>query len=347
MKFQMPLDPRAERRARIGRWVSFTLALLLLLAVVYFAYVGFEGSRQLVDAPDPSTDCRTPAMLGWTYEAINYDIQTDDELEAEPDPRDCIAPGAPAGDEVTGPGGVALAGWYVPAASGVGPGGPTVVLAHGWGDNKSDMLERAQILHPDYNLVLFDFRNHGQSGPAQTTQGVREAGDLRAMLDWLEEHGDPQSIAVLGVSMGGATALNLAVRDDRIDSLIVESTHATLANAVQARLELGGYPLSIPGNWAVLLGGLLRTGVDMSAADPLQAIERLNDRPVLLVYGGQDGSIGPNDADDLLAAARAAGSPAELHVCEEAGHATSPEDCPEAYADWVLGFLRRTLAPGG
>src|SRR5690606_16658364 len=95
-----------------------------------------------------------------------------------------------------------------------------------------------------------------------------------------------ERVAVLGVSMGGASALAAATRDDRIGAVIAESTHATLANAIQARLERSGYPLSIPGNWAILLGGLLRTGVDMSSADPLQAIEHLDERPVMLISGG-------------------------------------------------------------
>lgn len=343
----MPVDPRAERRARIGRWISFTLAVLLLLLVAYFGYIGFEGSSQMVAAPTNSTDCRTPATMGWAYEAINYDKVTDDALAEEADPTDCSSQGEPAGTAVEGPGGVGLAGWYVPAASGIGPSGPTVFLAHGWSSNKSDMLDRAAILHPDYNLLLFDFRNHGQSEPAYTTQGVREAGDLLAMLDWLEEAKGPTPVAVLGVSMGGASGLNAAVADERIVAVIAESTHATLANAIQARLQEGGYPLAIPGNWAILLGGLLRTGVDMSAADPIQAIARLDERPVLIVTGGEDHSIGRTDAAELLAAAKDAGSPADLETCATAGHADAPKVCGDDYRDWVLGFLERALPGGG
>jgi pimeloyl-ACP methyl ester carboxylesterase len=337
-----------ERRARVTRWVSFILALVLLLLVAYFGYIGYEGSRQLAAAPTNSDDCRTPATMGWAYEAINYDIATDVALAAEePDPEDCSHQGAAARDGVRGPGGVNLAGWWIPAASGPGPSGPTVVLVHGWSSNKSDLLDRAAILHGQYNLLMLDLRNHGQSEASDTTHGVREAGDLRAMLDWLAETKAPESIVTLGVSMGGATALVEAAADERIDGVIIESTHATLANAVQARLEGGGYPLSIPGNWAALLGALMRTGVDMSSADPMQAVARLDQRPILIITGGQDRSIGPNDASDLLAAAEEAGSAAELHLCAAAGHARSPEVCPEDYAAWVLGFLERVAPTGG
>jgi hypothetical protein len=64
---------------------------------------------------------------------------------------------------------------------------------------------------------------------------------------------------------------------------------------------------------------------------------------VQIVSGGQDVTIGENDAADLLAAAEEAGSPAELRICEEAGHAESLEACPEEYPGWMLGFLERVL----
>jgi uncharacterized protein len=344
MAFQLPPDPKTERRTRITGWVTFAVMALLVALIAYLGYVAYEGSRQLTDAPSDSADCRTPAAFEWAYEAINYDIETDAALLAEPDPHDCAEQGTAAGDALTGPGDVGLAGWYVPAATDIGPAGPTVILAHGWGSNKSTLLDRAAILHDTYNLVLFDFRNHGQSERSATTQGVREAGDLRAVVDWLETAKAPDQIAVLGVSMGAASALSEAAGDERIDVVIAESVHATLANASQARLERSGYPLAMPGSWAVLLGTLIRTGEDVSSVDPLQSIERLDGRPVLLISGGMDGSIGPNDAEDLRDAAAEAGSPVNLRVCEAAGHGEALETCPEEYAGWVLGFLERELA---
>ncbi|MDQ2689172.1 MAG: alpha/beta hydrolase [Chloroflexota bacterium] len=344
MPYQLPPDPRTERRARITGWITFGFAAVLVALLAYFGYIAYEGSRQLADHPSPTTDCRTPATLGWPYEAINYDPATDAALEGV---SDCTGDVEPARNVVAGPGGIGLAGWYVPAASGAGPSAPTVVVAHGWGSNKSNMLERAAILHDAYNLVLFDFRNHGQSAEAPTTQGVREAGDLRAILDWLEATKGPSQIAVLGVSMGGASALNAADDDERIDALIIESAHATLANAAEARLTAAGYPLALPGSWAILLGSLIRTGEDVSSADPIGSVRGLEDRPLLLITGELDGTIGPTDAEDMRRAAAQAGVPVELHVCDRAGHSQSYDACAEEYRGWVLGFLQRVLAPAG
>jgi fermentation-respiration switch protein FrsA (DUF1100 family) len=81
----------------------------------------------------------------------------------------------------------------------------------------------------------------------------------------------------------------------------------------------------------------------MSAADPLQAVEDYGERPLLLVADGRDDTIGPDDAEDLLAAARAGGAQAELRVCEAAGHGDSVRACPGDYPDWVLGFFADAL----
>jgi uncharacterized protein len=344
MSFTLPPDPRTERRNRITGWIGFAFAALLVVLLVYLGYVGYEGSRQLTDPPSVSADCRTPAAFGWTYEAINYEIGTDAVLQAEADPTACAGQGALAGDALTSADGTRLAGWYVPSASGSGPTGPTVVIVHGWGSNKSAMLDRAALLHDRYNLVIADLRNHGQSEAAATTQGVREADDVAAVVDWLATTKAPETIAMLGVSMGSVTALNQADDDPRIDAVILEAPYATVANTIRSRLENAGYPLSVPGSWAVLLGALIRTGEDVSSVDSIQAITRLDDRPVLIVSGAMDDTIPGSDAADLLAAAQEASSPAELYVCEEAGHANALERCPEGYPGWVLGFLERALA---
>lgn len=344
MPFELPEPQRAAGRPAFWRWLSFGLVALLVAVVTYLAYIGVVYSGQVSEPPVPSRDCRTPEIaFGWAYEAINYDLATDAVLAGYPDAADCPQQGVEAGDALVTGDGVSIAGWYVPAASGIGPEGPTVVLAHGHGANKSTMLTQAEVLHPDYNLVLFDFRNHGQSEDAATTVGVTERADLRAVIDWLETTKGPERIGVWGISMGGAVAVNAAARDERVDSLVLESTHATLANALEARLSLAGYPLSVPAAWSILLGGLIRTGTDMSAADPVQAIERYGG-PVLIIAGGRDRTMGTGDPDDLQAAAREGGAQAELQVCEPAGHGGSASACPDEYRDWVLGFLARTLA---
>jgi pimeloyl-ACP methyl ester carboxylesterase len=319
------------------------MALALEVLVGYLAYVGFDGSQAFA-AHDRAGDCRTPASaFGWSYEAINYDLATDADLDAYPDRADCPRPGEPAGTDVLASDGTRIAGWYIPAAGG-GASAPTIVLAHANGKAKSEMLSWAEPLHARYNLVLFDFRNHGQSTGSVTTLGVREVLDLKAILDWLERAKSPSSIAVLGVSMGGAAAIDEAADDDRVSALIIDSTHATLVSSLEAQLESRGLPLALPGAWSILLGGLLRTGEDLSLADPVQSIGNIGERPVLIVAAGDDDVVNSGDAAELMSAAPDHGAHVELQTCPGAGHGGSVETCSAEYAGWVLGFLQRALA---
>jgi uncharacterized protein len=343
--YEPPTDPRQARRTAIWRWVSSVMALSLVALVAYLAFIGYDGSQTLA-AHDRSGDCRTPASaFGWAYEAINYDLATDQELDAFPDRTECPRPGQAAGADLTASDGIRIAGWYIPAGNG-SAGAPTVVLAHGNGKTKSEMLRWAEPLHADYNLVLFDFRNHGQSSGELTTLGVREVRDIQAIVDWLERTKAPPSIAVLGVSMGGATAIDEAATDDRVAAVILDSTHATLVGALQRQLESRGLPLALPGAWSILLGALLRTGEDLSLADPVQAIEGIGERPVLIVEAGDDDAVGPADGADLKGAAPDKGARVEVKTCPRAEHGGSVETCSSEYAGWVLGFLQRSLPRG-
>jgi pimeloyl-ACP methyl ester carboxylesterase len=318
------------------------MALALVVLVAYLAYVGYDGS-QAFGAHSRAGDCRTPgSAFGWTYEAINYDESSDRELDAFPDRTACPRPGEAAGSDLLATDGIRIAGWYIPASSGSATG-PTVVLAHANGKTKSDMLTWAAPLHARYNLVLFDFRNHGQSSGEATTLGVREVRDLQAVLGWLEQKKAPSSIAVLGVSMGGAAAVDEAADDDRVTALILDSTHATVASALQAQLQSRGFPLALPGSWSILLGGLLRTGEDLSLGDPVQAMARIGERPVLIVAAGNDEAVGADDAAELVKAGEEHGAEVELQTCPDAGHGESVTACPDEYAGWVLDFLQRSL----
>ena len=99
----------------------------------------------------------------------------------------------------------------------------------------------------------------------------------------------------------------------------------------------------MPGSWSILLGGLLRTGEDLSLADPVQAIARIGDRPVLIVAAGQDNAVRAGDAAEIVRAGQEEGASVELETCPTAGHGESVN----CLLSRVLGLdprLPRTLA---
>ena len=62
------------------RVIRILIGLMLMVAIAYFGYMGWQGSEELVHPPNPNAACYTPGTLGWTYEAINYDRTSDDDL---------------------------------------------------------------------------------------------------------------------------------------------------------------------------------------------------------------------------------------------------------------------------
>src|SRR5512135_1350500 len=129
---------RIDRRLRVV--AALVAAAVLLVVGGYTVYALVPGSDDLLH-PSRSLDCRTPAFqYGWAYEAINYDRASDADLRPVPpvqrDPNwTCGGRPGPAGDVVVTSDGIRLAGWYIPAANGLGPTGPTIVLVPGRSSN--------------------------------------------------------------------------------------------------------------------------------------------------------------------------------------------------------------------
>jgi pimeloyl-ACP methyl ester carboxylesterase len=334
-----------SKRARVI--VAILVAVLLVGGIGYVAYVGAEGSRVLVER-SATGDCRTPdVQFGWDYQAINYDIADDAQLKARnPDLTDCAYQGTKAGDEIVTDDGIHIAGWYVPAADGAGPTAPTVVLVHGFKSSKSGILEYGEGLHDAFNIVAFDLRNVGRSSGDQTTGGVLEQKDLRAVIDWLDRTKHPAAIGVLGNSLGAATALAEATSDPRVAALALDSMHTRIRYQIEVRLEAAGHP-PYPGTWAIFAATWVRTGIDLGSADPDDQLSKLTVRPLLFTHGTADDEDLPVRTQAFVDRATAMGFPAELHWCDGSGHdapAGMPVDvCKADFARWVDAFFTRTL----
>jgi pimeloyl-ACP methyl ester carboxylesterase len=341
-----PGQGSGRRVRRIRRGVVALLASTTLVGLTgYTAYVGAIGSDQLL-RPSGNPDCRTPRVrYGWTYEAVNYDIAADAVLQSQnPDMEHCASQGSTAGSEVVTADGIRIAGWYVPAADGAGPTGTTVILVHGWGANKSEVLKYAVPLHATFNVVALDERDGGRSGQADSTFGLREKLDVKAVIDWLVRTKHPAHIAVMGNSMGGGAATLAAAEDMRIEALILDSTHAHVSNILERRLEVdAGHP-SLPGTPAILAGIWVRTGIDLMEADPIAAIPALGHRPLLLIHGAADVHDLPAlSVDANHRTAQDSGVPVEVYMCPGATHGKVIDTCPTEWGQWIVGFLDRVF----
>lgn len=126
-----------------------------------------------------------------------------------------------------------------PATSRPGPW-PVVLLAHGFGGSKTDLIERARDLAGrGYVAVSYSARGFGQStGRGHLNDPLFEVADARVIVDrvatepgvLLDGPGDPR-LAVVGASYGGALAVMLGATDPRVDSVVGTVTWNDLADA--------------------------------------------------------------------------------------------------------------------
>lgn len=345
--------PMGRKPPMRRRWLRATAAIVAVLAISWFATVGYIFSDTLMHGDAVAHGCPTPADYGWAYEAVNYDITLDQHLpEDNPSYRtDCPNPGrGTAGDLVVASDGVRLAGWYIPARNGAPPTAPTVVVVHGWGVSKSDALRYAVPMHDRWNLLLVDTRHAGRSSGDWVSFGVAEVRDVRAMLDWLVETKHPSSIATFGDSGGAAATMTLARSDQRIQALVIESPSARMAYGIESRAR--GVPVATPAELTTPIAFAevwLRTGgVWLGGADPIDAIDELRSRPLAISYGTADATDVPErNALALYQTARAAGVPVEIHACPGAQHGLVVNACPADYAQWLPDFLDRSIGSGG
>jgi pimeloyl-ACP methyl ester carboxylesterase len=337
-----------------GSWQRLFVRLIMVVAaLVLIGLAGFCGYAAAVgpDAilhPGYRADCRTPAELGWTYEAINYDIADDAALRsANTDMTDCSNQGTTAGKDVVAADGVPIAGWYMPAANGAPATATTVVLVHGWGDNKSGLLKYAAPLRAEFNVVAFDLRNGGRSGLRDTTFGLAEQQDLRAIIDWLTSVKHPDHIAVMGNSMGGGTALIEAATDARVEAVILDSTHARMSELLNRRMDVDEKLPPVPTTWAVMTSMRIRYGIDLDKADPVDYIAALGSRPLLIIHGTADLNDVPAQSAEVNAAeARASGVSVKVEMCQGGAHGKLVDTCPAEWGRWVTEFIAAALPAG-
>lgn len=125
--------------------------------------------------------------------------------------------------------GVAINGWFVPAAN---PRG-TLLFFHGNAGNLSNRIDSIAIFHSlRLSVFIIDYRGYGKSEGKPTIPGV--GLDARAAWKWLtEEKKIPaERIVVFGRSLGGAVAMEL-MREAVPRALILESTFSSLPEMVR------------------------------------------------------------------------------------------------------------------
>jgi len=204
-----------------------------------------------------------------------------------------------SGEEIrfTGRDGVRLSGTLLSR----GRKDPLIIVAHGVGANRYDLMEiGAHLHHHAYDVFLFDFRAHGKSEGRITSFGYREQQDLLGALDYLDQRDDvSKPYGFYGVSMGGAVGILVAAEDTRLMAICVDSPFTDLKGTVEKHLTLL-YPLpKFPFFYFATLSYRILFGVPIEQISPLRVAHRLSPRPFYLINGSEDVRMTPERAEAL------------------------------------------------
>ncbi|HEY2411947.1 MAG TPA: alpha/beta hydrolase [Pirellulaceae bacterium] len=222
--------------------------------------------------------------------------------------------------------GTKLHGWYVPHDQ---PKGHALLL-HGNSGNVTLLSQTLRTLNRRHNLAVLalDYRGFGKSEGAPTEAGLYQ--DARAARAWFAEtaHIAETDVILMGVSVGGAVAVNLAASDGA-RGLVLASTFTSLPAAAQHHQPW--LPMNL----------LLSTRMD--------SLSKIPDYhgPVLIVHGDADEVVPYAQGKTLF---EAANEPKKLITAKGTKHNDPlPEDYRVALDEFVahlppLGSSKPKLA---
>jgi pimeloyl-ACP methyl ester carboxylesterase len=164
----------------------------------------------------------------------------------------------------------------------------TVLVLHGLRDSKAGSMEAAvKIAEEGMRAILVDLRGHGGSSGQWLSYGVREAHDLRQVIDALQAHHEiAGGLGVYGPSYGGAVAHQLAAIDPRIHAVVSVAAMSDFRRRSREARPFGAW---IPNAWIdpEIDRVAHLAGFRVEDADVARAAARY-DAPALLFHGDAD-----------------------------------------------------------
>lgn len=168
----------------------------------------------------------------------------------------------------------------------------TVLLCHGYGGEKSSMLERAYVFaDAGYTVLLPDFMGAGGSEGNECTIGYTEAENVKTCVDYLAKESQ-QPIYVLGSSMGAVAAMRACSKESLpVRALILECPFGSMRQTVKNRFDMVNVP-SFPLSDMLVFWGGIQNGFNAFSHNPEDYAKQIR-IPVLLLYGEQDDRVRP------------------------------------------------------
>ena len=133
------------------------------------------------------------------------------------------------------------AGWFLSR----GKPGPAIILSHGYGSNRSELLTLAfELWKAGYHVLLYDMRGHGESKVSWSGLGTYEKDDLLSAVKFLKSKKteDGQElldgrVGLYGVDLGGYISLVASSQDPTVKAVAVDSVYPDLERFINYQLK--------------------------------------------------------------------------------------------------------------
>jgi alpha-beta hydrolase superfamily lysophospholipase len=309
---------------------KFFIILVRTLGVVFVVAnaIAFFHAYKLTHF-DPSAKERTksPGKLSFAQKlgVVFFGI-------SNPRPRNSTPPGVPY-ETVILQSNRRIECWFIPAPASRG----TVILFHGYGGEKSGMLDKAEVFRGlGYSTLLADFMGAGGSEGDQTTIGFKEAAQVSSCTAYMKKRGEG-NIILFGTSLGAAAVMK-ALSDTSlpVSGVILECPFSTMLNAVRSRFTAVGVP-SFPMAQLLLFWGGVQNGFNGFSHNPIAYAKSIK-CPVLFFYGEKDAKVTRVETDAIFANL---GGPKTLVTFPEAAHENYLLKYREEWSRQVGAFLAK------
>lgn len=186
--------------------------------------------------------------------------------------------------------------------------GPAVILSHGYGSNRSELLSLSfEFWKAGYHVLVYDLRGHGESPVMWSGLGTYEKDDLLSAINYLKgmkvEGGQPLvdgRIGLFGVEIGGYASLLAASESQLVKAVAVDSTFPDAARYINYKLKTYVGDTS----WAnslidsSLTNRLIELAMQVyllrreDAAPALDAVSSKTGKRFLFIVGNDSGALG-------------------------------------------------------
>jgi uncharacterized protein len=311
------------------RWVFWVLLVQLILLNISAALYAWKFTH-VYDDPSLRGNPSSKNVFTKTWRLFSGPRQPRAILNEYPAfPFDTVS--------LTTASGLLIDAWYSKTDSVVSRG--TVLLFHGIMSNKGMVLSEASAFRSfGYNVLLVDFRAHGNSSGNTTTLGVREVEEVKLAYDHIRGKGE-KNIFIWGSSMG-AVVVAKAVSDYQLQpsGIILEMPFVSLQSHLQARaraLGFQGLPEK-PFSFFVACWMGWERGFNGLRHKTTRYVQQI-DCPVLLQYGLKDTYVLNSETDRVFDAIHT-GDKKKVGY-EKAGHESLRQNDPEKWDRELISFL--------